>query len=260
MDETTNISVVIVDDDKEAIFALQSHLELIPEIEIAGTATHYQKAISLIRETSPDLVFLDVEMPGKTGFELLEELEKSGIPRKFSVIFHTAYDKYTIQALRESAFDFLLKPPKETELREAIQRFKEQKTRKPSSEPKPVVNVSKKMVALPTNTGLQFVPKAEIVYFECLRSAMGTRSSWTCVFNDQQTIRLRANIKSGSIIHNLGDYNFIQLSQSVIVSISFISSIEYKTYECFLFPPFDRQPFKISRRFMGELRERFDVI
>jgi len=260
MAENKPISVVIVDDDTDAIFALQSYLELMPEIEIKGTATHHRKAISLIREHSPDLVFLDVEMPGKTGFELLEEFEKDGSPRNFSVIFHTAYDKYTIQALRESAFDFLLKPPKEEELKAAIQRFREQKVKSPVVETKPPLDRTKKMVAIPTNTGLQFVPKADIVYFECLKTGMGLRSSWTAILNNQQTIKLRHNTKAGAIISYLGDENFIQISQSVIVSNSFINMIEYKTYECFLFPPFDEKSFKISRQFMAELRERFDVI
>jgi two-component system LytT family response regulator len=260
MNQKSPVSVIIIDDDKDAIFALQSFLDVMPEIEVIATATHYRKAISLIRELSPDLVFLDVEMPGKTGFELLEEFEKDGSIRNFSVIFHTAYDKYTIRALRESAFDFLLKPPKENELREAIQRFRDQRTKTPLPETKPTLDRTKKMVAIPTNTGLQFVPKADIVYFECLKTGMGLRSSWTAILNNQQTLKLRNNTKSGAIISYLGDENFIQISQSVIVSISFINMIEYKTHECFLFPPFDDKPFKISRQFMAELRERFDVI
>ena len=260
MNESNPISVVIIDDDNDAIFALQSHLELMPEIEILGTATHYRKAINLIKEFSPDLVFLDVEMPGKTGFELLDEFEKDGSQRNFSVIFHTAFDKYTIRALRESAFDFILKPPKEEELKEAIQRFRDQRTKAPVTEAKPLPDRTKKMVAIPTNTGLQFVPKADIVYFECLKTGMGLRSSWVAILNNQQTIKLRQNTKANAIINYLGDENFIQISQSVIVSISFINMIEYKTYECFLFPPFDEKSHKISRQFMAELRERFDVI
>jgi two-component system LytT family response regulator len=260
METNNRISVVIIDDQPEAIQALQSFLELMPEIEIRGTATHYRKAISLIKEHTPDIVFLDVEMPGKTGFDLLEEFEKDGSKRRFSVIFHTAYDKYTIQALRESAFDFLLKPPKEDELKGAIQRFREQKSKSPAVVAKPTADRTKKMVAIPTNTGLQFVPKDEIVYFECLKSGMGLRSSWTAILNNQQTIKLRQNTKANAIINYLGDQNFTQISQSVIVSISFINMIEYKTFECYLFPPFDDKAFKISRQFMAELRERFDVI
>ncbi|MFZ4462816.1 MAG: LytR/AlgR family response regulator transcription factor [Bacteroidales bacterium] len=260
MNRNKHISVVIIDDDKDAIFALRSYLELIPDIEIKGTATHYQKAVNLIKDQSPDLVFLDVEMPGKTGFELIEDFERNGERRNFSVIFHTAYDKYTIRALRESAFDFLLKPAKEEELKGAIQRFREQRN-KPVPLEKNISNANhKEMVAIPTNTGLQFVPKSDIVYFEIQKSGMGLRSVWTVVMNNQQTLKLRHNTKANAIIHYLGDDSFIQISQGAIVSISFINIIEYKTYECFLFPPFDQKSLKISRQFMSELRDRFDVI
>ncbi len=260
MTENNRISVVIIDDDKDAIFALQSYLELMPEIQIKGTATQYRKAINMIYEQNPDLVFLDVEMPGKNGFELLEEFEKQGLPRKFKVIFHTAYDKYTIQALRESAFDFLLKPPKEDELKVAIRRFREQKCKTPIIEKTQLPDRIKKMVALPTYTGLQFVPKADVVYFECQKANLGLRKTWTAILNNRQTIRLRQNTKAGAIIQYLGDDSFLQLSQSVIVSASFINAIEYKAQSCILFPPFDQKPFKISRQYMADLKERFDVI
>jgi two-component system LytT family response regulator len=260
MNEKTRLSVVIIDDNKEAIVALQGYLELMPEVEIRGTATHYLKGIKLIKEQVPDLVFLDIEMPGKTGFELLEEFENKGSSRGFGVIFHTAYDKYTIQALRESAFDFLLKPPKEDELKSAIKRFCEQKLKTPKAEQKPSDERTKKMVALPTNTGLQFIPKAEIVYFECQKTNLGLRSAWAAILNDQQIIQLRQNTKASAIIQYLGDENFIQLSQTVIVSASYINAIEYKTNLCILFPPFDQTPLKISRQFLTDLKERFDVI
>ncbi|MFZ4548636.1 MAG: LytR/AlgR family response regulator transcription factor, partial [Bacteroidales bacterium] len=152
MEPGKRIATVIVDDNKEAIFTLQGFLELMPEIEIIGTATHSAKAIKLIKELSPDLVFLDIEMPGKTGFELLNELDKTIPQRHFKVIFHTAYDKYTLQALRESAFDFILKPPRESELKEIIQRFSNQKSISPNSVvQRPNISFSQ-MAALPTNT------------------------------------------------------------------------------------------------------------
>jgi hypothetical protein len=104
------------------------------------------------------------------------------------------------------------------------------------------------------------VPKDEIVYFDCRKQGIGLRSSWRMTLNNQQTIKLRQNTKAGAIIKYLGDENFVQISQAMIVSISFINMIEYKTYECYLFPPFDGNSHKISRMFMAELKERFDVI
>jgi two-component system LytT family response regulator len=254
------LSVVIVDDDKSAIFALQGFLELMPEVLICGTATSHQKAIKLIREKEPDLVFLDIEMPGKTGFELLRELNQDGVVHKFRVIFHTAYDKYTIAALREAAFDFLLKPPRENELREAIQRFLKQKSQPPVPAERIPGILPVQMVALPTNKGLQFLPKADLVFAECQKSTFNLRSVWTVILNNYQEIKLRPNSNAASIIQYLGPELFIPLSQSVIVNISYVSMIEYKTRHCVLYPPFDQKPLKISRQYLAALKDRFDVI
>jgi two-component system, LytTR family, response regulator len=260
METNHRISTVIIDDDKEAIFALQGYLELMPEVEIKGTATDYRKAIKLISEQSPDLVFLDIEMPGKNGFELLKEFEKPGSLRNFDVIFHTAYDKYTVQALREAAFDFLIKPPRENELKEAIQRFLKQKSLLKNVKVKHSGPTMNQMVSLPTNTGLQFLPKADIVYVECQKSTLNLRSSWVVVLNNNQRIKLHPNSGASSIINHLGADGFIPLSQSLIVNVSYVNMIEYKTHNCYLFPPFDVKPIKISRQYMGALRDRFDLI
>lgn len=260
MPQKNSITVVIIDDETEAIAKLTQHLEIIPNVEIVGTATKYLKGIHLITEFKPDLLFLDIEMPCKNGFELLEEIEKRGLRNGLTVIFYTAYDKYTIQALRESAFDFILKPPASKEVNHTITRYRESRDKKPASESRPTEVTGKKMVALPTGTGLVFVPKAEIVYLESRKTDLGLRSAWSATLNNLQTIRLRQNTKANSIIGYLGDENFIQLSQSVIVNASYIKAIEYKTQSCLLFPPFDLIPLKISRQFLVELRERFDVI
>lgn len=249
---------MIVDDNKDAIFTLQAFLELMPEIEIAGTATNSSKAIRLIQELSPDLVFLDVEMPGKTGFELLNEFDNGAGQRNFKVIFHTAYDKYTLQALRESAFDFILKPPSESELKEVIQRFLSQSAIPGNTILKRPDISSSQMAALPTNTGLKFIPKSEIVFVECQKTRL--RSSWTAILNSQLPVKLRPNTNATDIVNYLGAENFISLSQSVIVNITYVNQIEYKTHECYLFPPYDSKPIKISRHFMTALKEKFDVI
>jgi two-component system LytT family response regulator len=231
-----------------------------PSIVLKGTATSWQNAIRLIRDLEPDLIFLDIEMPGKTGFELLQEIDKQGIKRNFKVIFHTSYDKYTIQALREAAFDFILKPPQEEELKIVIQRFLDQRS-KPRSEPTlPYGKSMHQVVALPTSTGMQFIPKADIVLLECRKEAIGLRSVWYAILNSHQTIKLGQGTNAAAIISYLGPEHFVSLSQSVIVNISFVMMIEYKTSACSLYPPFDNTTYRISRQCMSKLRERFDVI
>ncbi|MAJ51839.1 MAG: DNA-binding response regulator [Flammeovirgaceae bacterium] len=106
---------IIIDDERLARKELNNLLENYPEIEIVDQAVNADEAFEKIKQLDPDLIFLDIQMPGKTGFELLEELEK--VPK---VIFTTAYDEFAIKAFDVNALDYLLKPIQEERLKDAI--------------------------------------------------------------------------------------------------------------------------------------------
>lgn len=260
MSSTKTIKTIIVDDDPEAVFTITGFLELMPEIKLAGSAGNFNKAVSLIKAQSPDLLFLDIELPGKTGFDLLQHLDQEGERRSFEVIFYTAYDQYTIKALRESAFDYILKPLKEEELKNAIERYKSRKKADVMPAQKPLNERIRQMIAVPTHTGLQFICRNDIVFAECRKAAINLRTNWQITLTDNQTIKLRQNTNAEVLQKHLGAETFVQLSQSVLVNLHYVNSIEYKTHLCYLFPPFDTTPLKVSRQFMAELKGRFDVI
>jgi len=118
------ITAVQVDDEASAREFLRARLgEVAPEVTVLGEANNIDDAARLIAEKKPQLVFLDVEMPGGNGFELLKRLGHWD----FDVIFTTGYSKYAIQAIRFSALDYLLKPVQTDELRAAIDRHKERR-------------------------------------------------------------------------------------------------------------------------------------
>ncbi|MGL1888230.1 MAG: LytTR family DNA-binding domain-containing protein [Reichenbachiella sp.] len=108
---------LIIDDERLARKELRSLLSEYSEIEIVGEAANADEALDLVDELTPDLLFLDIQMPGKTGFELLEELDKSPL-----VVFTTAYDQFAIKAFEVNAFDYLLKPIDPERLSEVIQK------------------------------------------------------------------------------------------------------------------------------------------
>lgn len=110
---------LIIDDERLAREELKSILKEFPEIDIIGEAQNGGEAIELIRKTKPDLLFLDINMPGMSGFDLLKKLES--IPR---VIFVTAYDEYALKAFEVNALDYLLKPVETNRLNEAIDKLK----------------------------------------------------------------------------------------------------------------------------------------
>ena len=101
--------VVIVDDDDVALENLSFELWKDARFSLEGTARNGRKGKKLIMKVQPDLLFLDVEMPDMTGLELLQEI-RDYVSWNMRVVFYTAYDKYMIQAIREAAFDYLMKP------------------------------------------------------------------------------------------------------------------------------------------------------
>jgi two-component system LytT family response regulator len=113
------ITAVIIDDERNNLLNLQRLLEqYCPNVDLKGTALDADAGGAMIASVQPDLVFLDIQMPGKNGFELLEELTD----RRFELIMVTAYDQYGIQAVKSAAIDYLLKPVDIDELRVAVGR------------------------------------------------------------------------------------------------------------------------------------------
>jgi two-component system LytT family response regulator len=113
------IKAIIVDDERLARNELKKLLEQHPEIQIVDEASNVDEGVEKIDLLRPDLIFLDIQMPGKTGFDLLAELEKA--PR---VIFTTAYDEFALKAFEVNALDYLLKPIDPVRLSDAIQKLR----------------------------------------------------------------------------------------------------------------------------------------
>jgi len=113
------MKALIVDDERLARLELRRLLAEHPEVEVAGEVRGGEEALSMMPQLAPDLLFLDIQMPGMTGFELLEHLED--LPQ---VIFTTAYDEYAIKAFEINALDYLLKPIVPARLAAALARVR----------------------------------------------------------------------------------------------------------------------------------------
>ncbi len=120
--ESKKIRTLIVDDEQEGRDLLFNLLKNREEIEIIDCCENAIKALVSITSNLPDLVFLDIQMPLKNGFELLEDLEKLKITHP-EIVFVTAYDQYALRAIQNSAFDFLLKPIDINELKNKITKM-----------------------------------------------------------------------------------------------------------------------------------------
>src|SRR6202049_1913315 len=115
------ISAVLVDDETLASEELAYQLKEFPDVEVVATASNGIEAVQLIMDLEPDLVFLDVQMPGLDGMGVLRKLREKGVPLPYFVMA-TAYDQYAVEAFKWEALDYLLKPVEKDRLAMAIER------------------------------------------------------------------------------------------------------------------------------------------
>lgn len=122
---------IIIDDERLARAELKKLLQEFPEVEIVDEAANAEEGITKIESLQPDLIFLDIQMPGKTGFDMLSQLERAP-----QVIFTTAYDEFALRAFEVNALDYLLKPVEPKRLADAIHKLQQAEARehKPGGE------------------------------------------------------------------------------------------------------------------------------
>lgn len=114
------LKVILIDDERLSRSELKRLLQEFPDVEVIGEAANADEGIEKIETLNPDLIFLDIQMPGKTGFDMLTELEKAP-----HVIFVTAYDEYALKAFDVNALDYLMKPVEPKRLADAIMKVKQ---------------------------------------------------------------------------------------------------------------------------------------
>lgn len=211
------IRTVLVDDEIDSIRVLQKLLEsFCPQVAIVGTASGVETALQVIRETGPDLVFLDIEMAQGNAFDLLNQLQ----PLQFQFIFVTAFDDYAIRAFKYSAVDYLLKPVDIDDLRSAISRVQERPLEKDLTqkmrtllEHMGTLQMSQQKMAIPTITGLMFVPVQDILRFE----AKGNYTTIVMANNDTilatKTIKDYEEALPESIFYRIHNSHIINLSR-----------------------------------------------
>ncbi len=220
-----SIAILIVDDEPEARDLLVILLRQIEGIRIVGMAENVDVALSLVDEKSPDLILLDIQMPGKNGFELVSKLRETG--RDTGYIFITAFDDYAIRALRATAFDYLLKPVDPKELSRAIGSFREEWKRKVLSDS--VDNLLSNLgigrrLKLNTRTGFMVINPMDIVY--CLADGNYTE---IILAKDRREI-ISSNL--GSLEKELAGKDFFRVSRSALISLRYLTHVDNKAGTC----------------------------
>lgn len=163
------IKAIVIDDEIHCQETLGILLrEFCPQIQLMELCSSAKQAMKAIEKFNPDLVFLDIEMPGMNGFEMLESLSQIS----FAVIFTTSYDQYAIKAIKFSALDYLLKPVDPDELKNAVKKVEEQR-HLPLAEQFQILlkqingkNTGFTKIAVPTAEGFELVPTDQVLYLE----------------------------------------------------------------------------------------------
>jgi two-component system, LytTR family, response regulator len=163
------MKAIIVDDERNSCDSLKVLLQdFCQDVQVVDTCQTIASAILSIQKTKPDVIFLDINMKGENGFDLLEKLK----PIDFEIVFATAYSEYAIRAFKFSAIDYLLKPIDIEELRAAIKKVREVKGKESKTRYDQLIfnlqptNDAHLKLALPSLDGLTFVQIADIIYCE----------------------------------------------------------------------------------------------
>ncbi len=212
-------TAIVIDDEKNSSELLEWQItKYCPSLKIVAVCQSPKTGIEAIQKFKPDLVFLDIEMPQMTGFEMLEQLN----PISFDVIFTTAYDEFAIQAFKVSALDYLLKPIDINELKTAVAKFEAKHNRSPKPEavvsPASGVKVSKdirKRIALTTTDSLLFVDPENIIYCES-----SSNYTYFHLASEEKKVLVAKTLKD--IEEILVNYDFFRIHNSYLVNMKHI--------------------------------------
>ncbi|MBO9726999.1 MAG: response regulator [Chitinophaga sp.] len=209
---------IIVDDEKHSRDALQMMLErYCPHVQVLAVCNNGVSAVSAINELRPQLIFLDVEMPGMDGFEVLESCSH----HDFIVIFITAYDQYALQAIHHSALDYLLKPIDITELKQAVEKAGQQARAGSREKVAALLQFlqeqlhQQERLALPTLDGLRMVSARNIIY--CKSAGSQTRLH---LQNPDMSVMVCRTLPE--MEEWLSDKGFFRVHSSFLVNLSFM--------------------------------------
>lgn len=212
------MKTLIIDDERLARIELRRLLQDFPKIDIIGEAANADEALQLIEELDPELLFLDIQMPGKNGFELLTSL-KGSAP---DVIFTTAFDEYAIKAFEFNALDYLLKPIDTERLKEAISRIEDNQPQSEANDKTEAARTEKILgqddqVFVKDGDRCWFVKLSKVRLFESMGNYV------RLYFDDQKPLVLKS---LNSLEERLDAQTFFRANRKHIINLAWVDKIE----------------------------------
>lgn len=216
------MDTILIDDEPAAIIELRYLLHKHhPSLVVAGSADNIQEALQKIESAKPDLIFLDIEMPGGNGFDLIRQLKKGSRPE---IIFVTSQSNYAIQAFSCAALGYVLKPVEPVPLAEAI-AVAEERIRQKNNEQRletllenlQTSDNSKKQIGIPNDKGIEFVAAGNIIYCE-------GEERYTRIHLREDGTRL-SSYAIGQYRKMLADHDFYPIHRSILVNRHYVRRI-----------------------------------
>lgn len=221
------IRTVIIDDENHAITNLCTMLQKFKDIKIEYTTTNPNDAIGFLVNNDIDLVFLDIKMPGQTGFDVLDTLTKLGV-NSFKLVFLTAYDEFAIKAIKYAAFDYLLKPVDKDELNDTINKLYADENAKTPCDYSQLLNLlnAEAKFKINTPTGYEYISINDIAYAE-------SDSNYTILILTNNTTRtVSKSLKE--VEAELGQYSFVRVHRKHLINKKYLVEYDRKKGKCIL--------------------------
>lgn len=252
MNKTT---VLIVDYDSASAKKLSADLATFSEMIILEIVPTVEKVKVAITCAQPDLLFLEVELPDISGMELLRELQPH-IHSDMHVIFYTNHNTYLLEALRASAFDYLVKSYSKAELTQIINRYHAAK----SKDPVYVERCLRKVLTPGPKFAIQTISNLMLLRYEdiLLFRYEATPRYWHMLLTNRKYCKLRMSTTARDL---LGIHpSFVQIGQDCIVNLNYVQSIENQSLKCCFHEPFADIEEMVSQRYYRRLKEGMEVI
>jgi len=245
----TNINCIIIDDEQLARELLREYIEKTPGLTIVGEATKGKDAVEIVDKLKPDLIFLDVQMPGMTGFDVLDEIEHDPF-----VIFTTAYDQYAIKAFEKNAVDYLLKPIDEERFKQAIERA----ITRMSTEQN---NVGELLRSMKTENRTSydshiFVQKSEKLLNLAVEEIMFLEASGDYTILTTKNDQFVSSSGIGKLEEILNPEIFIRVHRSTIININYLKEIEKHFNGGMMVKMLTGKTFPVSRTYAKIIRKK----
>jgi two-component system, LytTR family, response regulator len=240
------MKALLIDDERLARQELKNLLGSFPEIQVVGEANNAETAKESIKQLKPDVIFLDIQMPGKNGFELLEEI--SGLPE---VVFVTAYDEYAIRAFEVNALDYLLKPVQPSRLAETVKKIlnKDASLNHETKEQTQALN-DNDQVFVKDGEKCWFVKLSDIRLFE-------SEGNYVRVYFDKNRPLILRSLNN--LDERLNNRTFFRASRKHIINLKWVESIENWFNGGLMVKLHGGEQVEISRRQAAKLKDMMSL-